>query len=69
MASAMALVSAGKNAASEDEIYQASPQIAKLLKSEFHALLVALAKVRCRKAVPLCVGCPLREVCRHGRAR
>ncbi|MCX5793936.1 MAG: hypothetical protein NTY77_00385 [Elusimicrobia bacterium] len=39
------------------------------LYNEFHALLVALAKVRCRKAVPLCVGCPLQEVCRHGLAR
>ena len=33
---------------------------------EFHALLVALAKFHCRSA-PLCRGCPLLEVCPHGR--
>ncbi len=30
---------------------------------EFHALLVALAKGHCRKK-PVCVGCPLQDVCR-----
>ena len=38
------------------------------LYNEFHALLVCFAKVRCRKT-PLCSGCPLQEVCRHGQAR
>lgn len=37
------------------------------LYSEFHALLVKLAKERCRKT-PLCPGCPLQEVCRHGQS-
>jgi len=37
------------------------------LYNEFHALLVYFAKVRCRKARPLCAGCPLHEVCRYGR--
>jgi endonuclease-3 related protein len=36
------------------------------LYNEFHALLAHLAKVRCRKAGPLCAGCPLQEVCRYG---
>jgi endonuclease-3 related protein len=39
------------------------------LYNEFHALLVRLAKVRCRKAGPLCAGCPLQEVCRYGPNR
>ncbi len=33
--------------------------------NEFHALLVTLAKRRCRKD-PLCAGCPLQDVCRFG---
>lgn len=37
------------------------------LYNEFHALLVEHAKAHCRKAAPLCAGCPLREVCRHAR--
>ncbi|MBI5241603.1 MAG: hypothetical protein HY926_14110 [Elusimicrobia bacterium] len=39
------------------------------LYNEFHALFVEHAKARCRKAAPLCQGCPLREVCRYGGAR
>ncbi|MDD5630219.1 MAG: hypothetical protein PHU21_14220, partial [Elusimicrobia bacterium] len=39
------------------------------LYGEFHALLVAHAKLRCRKAAPLCAGCPLQEVCRYGLQR
>jgi endonuclease-3 related protein len=39
------------------------------LYNEFHALLVHFAKVRCRKAGPLCAGCPLQEVCRYGLSR
>ncbi len=42
------------------------PQDAELY-NEFHALLVEHAKVHCRKAAPLCEGCPLREVCLHAR--
>lgn len=37
------------------------------LYAELHALLVALAKGHCR-AKPVCAGCPLLELCRHGRA-
>ena len=36
------------------------------LYNEFHAVLVYFAKVCCRKTGPLCVECPLREVCRYG---
>jgi endonuclease III related protein len=39
------------------------------LYNEFHALLVYFAKVRCRKADPLCAGCPLQGVCRYGGSR
>jgi endonuclease-3 related protein len=39
------------------------------LYNEFHALLVWLAKVRCRKTGPLCDGCPLQRVCRYGLDR
>jgi endonuclease-3 related protein len=39
------------------------------LYNQFHALLVYFAKVRCRKSEPLCAGCPLQEVCRHGQTR
>lgn len=35
--------------------------------AEFHALLVELAKRHC-KTTPACAGCPLMEVCRHGRS-
>ena len=38
-----------------------------VLYNELHALLVFLAKDHCRKN-PVCAGCPLKEVCRHGRA-
>lgn len=38
------------------------------LYNEFHALLVKLAKERCRKT-PQCPGCPVQEVCRHGSSR
>jgi len=38
------------------------------LYNEMHALFVALAKKHCRK-LPLCPGCPLKEVCRHGHSR
>lgn len=34
--------------------------------NEFHALFVALGKEFCRPR-PLCVSCPVREVCPHGR--
>ncbi len=36
------------------------------LYAEFHALLVALAKRHCRKN-PICLGCPLLDVCGHGQ--
>jgi endonuclease-3 related protein len=35
--------------------------------AEFHALLVELAKRHC-KTTPVCEGCPLTSMCRHGRA-
>ncbi|MBI3553289.1 MAG: endonuclease III domain-containing protein [Elusimicrobia bacterium] len=35
--------------------------------AELHALFVELAKRHCRSA-PVCSGCPLREVCHHGRS-
>lgn len=34
--------------------------------AEFHALLVELAKRHC-KTTPVCEGCPLTRICRHGR--
>lgn len=37
------------------------------LYNEWHALIVALAKTHCRTK-PLCVGCPVRTSCRHGRS-
>jgi len=33
------------------------------LFNEYHALIVAHAKARCRKRAPLCPGCPLRSAC------
>lgn len=33
------------------------------LFNEYHALLVALGKTRCRKSQPHCAGCPLHEIC------
>jgi endonuclease-3 related protein len=35
-------------------------------RQEYHALLVAHAKARCR-SIPKCDGCPVREVCDFGR--
>ncbi len=35
------------------------------LYNEFHALLVAHAKRHCR-TTPVCAGCPVRRLCRHG---
>lgn len=31
--------------------------------NEYHALVVALGKARCKKASPLCGGCPLKGIC------
>jgi endonuclease-3 related protein len=33
--------------------------------NEYHALLVRLAKERCRKTAPLCPGCPLKKECAY----
>lgn len=37
-----------------------------VLLNEYHALLVAHGKALCRKRAPLCVGCPLLDVCPSG---
>ncbi len=37
------------------------------LFNEYHALIVAHAKERCRKGAPRCADCPLREGCAYGR--
>lgn len=37
------------------------------LYNEYHALLVRHGKVRCRKRIPLCEGCPLLDLCLTGR--
>lgn len=37
--------------------------------NEYHALLVMLGKEYCRKRDPRCAGCPLRSMCRVGKAR
>ena len=39
------------------------------LFNEYHALIVRLGKDVCRKREPLCVSCPLLEVCPTGQAR
>ncbi len=36
---------------------------------EFHALIVRLAKDFCHKNKPLCLKCPLKEICRYGQSR
>nr|NIQ98038.1 endonuclease III domain-containing protein [Desulfuromonadales bacterium]NIS43934.1 endonuclease III domain-containing protein [Desulfuromonadales bacterium] len=38
------------------------------LYNEYHALLVRLAKVCCRKRKPLCRECPLLDICQHGQS-
>jgi len=40
---------------------------AELMFNEYHALIVALGKQVCRKRVPRCGECPLRETCLTGR--
>ena len=40
-----------------------------LLFSEYHALIVRMAKETCRKREPLCARCPVLEICPTGRSR
>ncbi len=37
------------------------------LYNEYHALIVRLAKMHCRKRQPLCSDCPLLAVCKYGQ--
>ncbi|UCG38591.1 MAG: endonuclease III domain-containing protein [bacterium] len=39
------------------------------LYNEYHALIVAHGKGRCRKQTPRCMECPLEAMCLHGRMR
>lgn len=39
------------------------------LYNEHHAQIVELAKRCCRKSAPLCLDCPLVELCRYGREK
>lgn len=54
-----------------DEIRQAFMQALPedvAIYNEYHAQIVQLAKTSCAKRLPLCAGCPLRELCRQAQS-
>ncbi len=61
------MVQEGASYGETQRIFTESLSLDVPLFNDYHAQIVLLGKERCRPREPRCVGCPVGEVCDHGR--